>query len=227
MNSIRFSIIIPVLHETKTINVSIGDFEKSNYDNNYEIIVVDGDPNGSTVNVLNDKHVVPVITEPGHAKQMNAGANIAKGEILLFLQPNTKLPFASLKKVNGLLQDQQIVAGAFDLKFSPSSFLSNMITFFEKMRYNTSKIFRYEQALFIRKTIFEELSGFNEKSPWGDFDLMIRLKNNDLRSAVLGDQIPIKIKNTQILKDWLILMLLCLGISPTKLVSLFDRLTKR
>jgi glycosyltransferase involved in cell wall biosynthesis len=88
-NQYRFSIIVPVLNEADQINSLIEYIRSQGFERFYELLVVDGDPQGSTVNALQDKKVTAITTEKGRGRQMNAGAATARGEILLFLHADT------------------------------------------------------------------------------------------------------------------------------------------
>ena len=73
-NQYRFSIIIPVLNEAEQINSLIEHIRSQGFERCYEIIVVDDDPQGSTVKAIQDRDVIAITTEKGRGRQMNAGA---------------------------------------------------------------------------------------------------------------------------------------------------------
>jgi len=84
-----FSIIIPVLNEGDRINALTEHLHNQGFEASYEVIVADGDPQGGTVKAIQSKDVVTIITEKGRATQMNAGAAVARGDILIFLHADT------------------------------------------------------------------------------------------------------------------------------------------
>ena len=120
-NDYRFSIIIPVLNEQTQINSVLAHLEKLNCRNLAEIIVVDGDPDGQTIKTINDDSVIKLISKKGRAVQMNAGAEIARGQILIFLHADTRLPESALEKIDDCLQNQKYVGGAFSLHIDSDS----------------------------------------------------------------------------------------------------------
>jgi glycosyltransferase involved in cell wall biosynthesis len=83
-NLYSFSFIIPVVNEGNGINPLIEHLQKLAGDNKIELIVVDGDPLGSTVKEIKDGSVVQLISEKGRSTQMNRGAGLATGEVLIF-----------------------------------------------------------------------------------------------------------------------------------------------
>ncbi len=93
MTDFNISIIIPVLNEAKNIQDTLVFLQNCVVSSDIEIIVVDGGSTDQTVSIAKELGVI-VIDSPamGRANQMNAGAAIAKGDILLFLHADTKLP---------------------------------------------------------------------------------------------------------------------------------------
>ncbi len=85
VNSIKFSIIIPVFHESERINEAIEYLNHLHSGQDIEIIVVDGTKEKDTLKVIQNNHTIKISTEKGRAKQMNAGASVARGDILIFL----------------------------------------------------------------------------------------------------------------------------------------------
>ena len=83
------SIIIPVLDEGECINACIEHVTRQQTNLSIEIIVVDGDPSGSTLNVITQPQVIKLQSPKGRAKQMNIGAAQARGSALLFLHADT------------------------------------------------------------------------------------------------------------------------------------------
>jgi len=113
----KISIIVPVLNEGADINKTIehlnGLVEATGV--SAEIIVVDGDPDGKTIAVIRDKSVVTTVGQTGRAAQMNKGAQIARGEIFLFLHADTRLPNEGLNLITVACGERGYKTGAFDL----------------------------------------------------------------------------------------------------------------
>jgi glycosyltransferase involved in cell wall biosynthesis len=87
-----FSIIIPVLHESKIINTLLDSLKQFQKKESFEIIVVDGSPTQDTLCIISDKDVMKYSCPQGRGRQMNEGAAHATGEILVFLHADTFLP---------------------------------------------------------------------------------------------------------------------------------------
>ena len=123
----RFSIVIPVLNEQNRINSLIEHVHSRGYESACEIIVADGDPQGGTIKVIRDENVISITSKKGRASQMNAGAELAHGEVLIFLHADTKLPPNALEKISQVLEDAKYVGGAFDLGIDSDSLLLKYI----------------------------------------------------------------------------------------------------
>ena len=108
------SIIIPVYNELN-INETVNSIRKQSYQD-YEIIVVDGQVNGNTINLIEDKFCLKLLSKPGRAVQMNFGAREAKGDILLFLHADSTLPDNGLKLIDQIIKSG-VKAGAFNIWF--------------------------------------------------------------------------------------------------------------
>lgn len=91
---------------------------------------------------------------------MNAGAKHATGEWLLFLHADTILPDCALAKLNSMEADQSIQAGGFRHQFSGHDWRLKLISFLDNFRCTRSRIIYGDQAMFVRRALFEQLGGF-------------------------------------------------------------------
>ena len=89
----KLSVIMPVYHEGEIINNAISHLVSIMPKSSAEIIVVDGDTQKSTINKICYDGIKKIVGPTGRGPQMNAGAALAEGDILLFLHADTVLPF--------------------------------------------------------------------------------------------------------------------------------------
>ncbi|MHC4624107.1 MAG: glycosyltransferase, partial [Planctomycetota bacterium] len=153
----KFSIIIPVLNEQEHINSVLEHLRTRTGSQTCEIIVVDGDPAAGTINTIRNGRVVKITADKGRAVQMNAGADAARGEILIFLHADTRLPPNALKKIDEVLNNHQYVAGAFDLAIDSDKLLLKYIAARARFRSRLNRIPYGDQAIFIGKNYFDKI----------------------------------------------------------------------
>ncbi|MBH0178233.1 MAG: glycosyltransferase [Nitrospira sp.] len=91
---------------------------------------------------------------------MNAGAKAACGEWLLFLHADTVLPEGAIERLNNMEADHAIQAGGFMHQFSGDDWRLKAISFLDNFRCTRSRIIYGDQALFVRRSLFEQLGGF-------------------------------------------------------------------
>ncbi len=170
--SAKISIIIPVLNEAENIGVVISSIQNAE---NIEIIIVDGGSQDNTVEIAQSLGVKVIVTQRGRSLQMNAGAKIATGEILLFLHGDTQLPLGFEQDVRNIWVNDNIIAGAFQLKIDAPEFSLRII---EKTVFWRSKYLQMpygDQAIFVKASTFWEVGGFPEQAIMEDFELIRRL----------------------------------------------------
>ncbi len=168
----KISVVIPVLNEARNIKTAIASIKLST---NVEIIVVDGGSNDNTINIGKSLGVKVLTSMPGRAYQMNAGAAIAEGEILLFLHADTRLPLGFDTLVRETL-GTGAVAGGFRLKIAGKGWGLRLVEWGVGVR---SRFFQFpygDQAIFLTKQVFEEVGGFPELPIMEDFELIRRLR---------------------------------------------------
>ena len=136
----KFSIVIPVLNEADRINSLIRHLRMQSSENFYEIIVVDGDPQGRTVKVIHDRKVISITADQGRAWQMNAGAAIASGEVLIFLHADTLLPPGALNKISIILENKKYIGGAFNLGIDSDRLILKYVAARASMRSRINRI---------------------------------------------------------------------------------------
>jgi len=155
------SVIIPAYNEERALPATLHHLLR--LPGEFEVLLVDGGSDDRTVDVASNLAGVTVLRAPkGRAVQMNAGAAVARGEWLLFLHADTLLPAEALVRLNGLEEDPAVEAGGFLHRFSGSDWRLRMISWLDNFRCVRSRIIYGDQAMFVRKGLFERLGGFPE-----------------------------------------------------------------
>ena len=110
------------------------------------------------------------------AAQMNLGAANSAGDILLFLHADTVLPENALEAIEAVLKPPSIIGGAFARRYEPSTPFLNATCFLAELRSRMFGWFLGDQAMFVRRTVFERLGGFRDYEAFEDLDFARRMQ---------------------------------------------------
>ena len=149
------SVIIPTLNEASCLPGTLDSVEGQA--GLQEIIIVDGGSDDATPAIAT-KRARLVTSERGRASQMNAGAQTATGDILLFLHADTLLPDKGLLQIQEAVRNLQCEGGAFRLQFDHHSWLLDFYSYCT--RFNFPSICFGDRGLFVKRKIFFETGGF-------------------------------------------------------------------
>jgi rSAM/selenodomain-associated transferase 2 len=165
------SIIIPALNEAPVIEKCLQSIFSQGVE--CQVIVVDGGSRDGTPDLVQPP--ARVTSAPrGRASQMNAGACLATGEVLLFLHADTLLPPGGLRCLVEGLADGVAPGGAFRLAFEPSSPMLDFFAWCTRFRF---RLFHYGDAgIFIRREVFQALGGYADLAIMEDLDLWLKLR---------------------------------------------------
>ncbi|MBL1432223.1 MAG: glycosyl transferase [Gammaproteobacteria bacterium] len=165
------SIVIPVLNEQKALPATLSAIHKQTGSLKWlrEIIIVDGGSNDATLSVAEEyKKNLPninVMHAPrGRASQMNAGAQAASGQWLLFLHADTLLPCDAVEKLYQITQKPHTFAACFKHKFSGRHLGLHFISWLHNLRFRITKVMYGDQAIFVSRSIFFNVGGFPEQN---------------------------------------------------------------
>jgi rSAM/selenodomain-associated transferase 2 len=171
----RLSIIMPVLDEGEGIGSAL-DALAALRALGVEVIVVDGGSRDATIQRarLRADHVVKA--RRGRALQMNAGAETAAGNVLLFLHADTRLPDAADHLVLDGLARSGRAWGRFDVTIGRSSPMLALVASFMNIRSRLTGIATGDQAIFVQRDVFRAVGGFPAIALMEDVALSKRLK---------------------------------------------------
>jgi len=219
------SLVIPVLNEAENISQILQHVREVDADGPAEIIVVDGDPEGSSINAIRDEGVRTVAAVKGRARQMNSGAGLATGDILLFLHADTHLPPNAFGLIRAAMNDTGFVGGAFDLGFATPRRIFKITESYVFLRTRLTKIPFGDQAIFIRRDFFDEIGGYRDLPLMEDVDLMQRIRKRGGRICIIPEKVrtsPRRYEQEGIMfttiRNAMLQLLYALGVPPERLV---------
>ena len=168
------SIVMPVLDEAAGITSTLQALAPLRA-RGHELIVVDGGSRDGTPELATALADQVVMSKPGRACQMNAGAAHARGDVLLFLHADTQLPAdadALIAKAIG----RGAVWGRFDVRITGRSALLPLVAALMNLRSRLSGIATGDQAIFVQRSAFVSLGGYPAQPLMEDIALSQRLR---------------------------------------------------
>lgn len=170
----KISIILPVLDEAEGIADVLGALRPWRA-LGHEVIVADGGSRDATCDIARPLCDILVQAPRGRACQMNAGARQARGEILLFLHADTQLPGDAPAAILSALSRDDCAWGRFDVRIVGRSRLLPVIARMMNWRSRLSGIATGDQAMFMRRWVFEQIGGFQDQPIMEDLAMSGRL----------------------------------------------------
>lgn len=184
----RLSIIVPVLNEAQALPIFLERLQPFR-GRGCELILVDGGSTDATRHLAREAGVQVVEATRGRAWQMNAGAALARGWALLFLHADTCLPDRADAEILAALATGDHVWGRFDVKIEGRSRMLPLVAQMMNWRSRWSGIATGDQAMFVIRSLFEQVGGFPLQPLMEDIELSRRLRRLSqpacLRSRVL------------------------------------------
>ncbi len=169
----KISIIVPVYNEAPAINKLIDNLEQ--FKDYCEIIFVDGGSDDGTDRIIEKKYKLFYSPKKGRSYQMNYGASLSKGNILLFLHADSLLPDDAPGQILKIIRRGYKV-GCFKIKFDSKNILMKICGFMSNLRVRLRNIAFGDQGIFIIKSYFYKLGGFAEIPLMEDYQLSMDIK---------------------------------------------------
>lgn len=218
------AVILPVRNEAVILETSLSDLFTRH--DPLEVIVVDGGSGDATRAIagsFSSRYPVRVLdASPGRASQMNAGAAAAHADILLFLHADTRLPPRALERIREAIGAGR-AWGRFDVCLDGARSAYRIIERFMNWRSALTGIATGDQAIFVRRDVFESLGGYAPIALMEDIEFSRRLKRRS-RPARILDPATASARRWErygvvrtVLRMWWLRFLYWLGVSPAHL----------
>jgi rSAM/selenodomain-associated transferase 2 len=156
---VRLSIVVPALDEAPDIEAHLSALGPLRA-NGAEVIVVDGGSTDRTYELAQPLADRVIVSPRGRAAQMNAGATLAAGDVLLFLHADTRLPPDADRLVAAALERTRRAWGRFDVAIQGRHPLLPVVARLMNLRSRATGIATGDQAMFVTREAFRRVGGF-------------------------------------------------------------------
>lgn len=223
------SIVIPTFNEADTIEGTLRPLQKYRRCADIEIILSDGDSHDLTREVVQPLVDVCINETKGRARQMNAGASMARGELLLFLHADTVLPDGFCAALTDQLCEHsgRLLWGFYPVRLSGKHRLLRVVERLMNCRSRLTSIATGDQGIYVSKDLWAQLEGFSDIPLMEDIDLSRRLRRL-ARPVVQGEPLSTSSRRWEsrgiiktIVLMWRLRWLYFRGVNPSELVKLY------
>jgi rSAM/selenodomain-associated transferase 2 len=171
----RLSIIVPILNEAAGLPSILGallSYQKPGC----EVLLVDGGSKDDSVAIARSAGFKVLISERGRALQMNAGAQASQADVLLFLHADTVLPESADLLILDALEGDIRQWGRFNVRITGRSPMLAVVAWLMNLRSAWTGIATGDQAIFVRRQVFQMMGGFPQQSLMEDIEFSKRIK---------------------------------------------------
>ena len=189
--------------------------------------MVDGGSADSSVAIARPLCDLLIVAPRGRAHQMNAGARAAHGDALAFVHADTIVPATFAADIASALSDPAVVGGRFDVQLDASSLPYRIIGAMISLRSRISRTGTGDQAIFVRRGVFDRLGGFPDLELCEDLEFSRRLKRAG-RVACLRSRVTTSARRwtrdgvaRTVVRMWLIRAMYLMGVPPARLKRIY------
>lgn len=235
------SVIIPTLNEAKLLPSTVSRTRNAAVDL-VEIIISDSGSRDDTLDLA--MHALPadrvIAGARSRADALNRGARQARGNVLLFLHADSRLPVGFDRLIDRALSNPSIVGGAFDFEFATppqcgalDRCLLDWVVLCNRIRFRWTGNFYGDQSIFVRRDIFDRIGGFPLLELMEDIELSRRLalagRTAILRPPILTSPRRFMTRGVvrQFAEDLALLACHSLGAEPRILWRRYNRLNRQ
>jgi rSAM/selenodomain-associated transferase 2 len=165
---VRIAVVIPALQEAGRIEAAI----RSAIAPGVEVVVADGGSRDGTPARAEAAGARVVFSEPGRARQLEAGARAAQANVLLFLHADTRLPDGYADQIRDTLQDPDVAGGAFAFRFDERSPALRLVEWGVRVRTALAALPYGDQGIFVRRKVLDAIGGVPQVPIMEDLDLV-------------------------------------------------------
>jgi rSAM/selenodomain-associated transferase 2/rSAM/selenodomain-associated transferase 1 len=229
---VRISIIVPALNEAAQITATLVTLQPLRRAG-HEVIVVDGGSRDATL-TLAQPFADKVLTGPrGRASQMNAGAAVASGDVLLFLHADSQLPIDGAAAIVDELPRSRRRWGRFDIAIAGRPRSLRLVARSMNIRSRLTGVATGDQGMFVERGLFAAVRGFPEQPLMEDIALSRLLKRVAGRPLCLRQQVITSGRRWEANGVWRTIAMMWRlrydywrGVDPARLAHMYARLRR-
>lgn len=170
--SLSVTIVVPVRNEAANIVDAVRRLTRDFPD--ADVVVVDSGSEDGTAE-LAASYCRVLRSRPGRAVQMNAGAAATRSDVIWFVHADVEVDPGALEEMRNALRDARVVGGGLSLRFDRRSRGLDYLAWSSTRRARHLHQIFGDQAMFVRRRIFDELGGFPDLAIMEDLELSRRL----------------------------------------------------
>jgi len=193
-----------------------------------EIVVVDGGSIDASVEQAQPLCDAMIVASRGRARQMNTGARASHGDAIAFVHADTIVPPTFAADIASALSDSAAVGGRFDVELDDRAIPYRIIGAMISLRSRLSRTGTGDQAIFVRRAVFDRLGGFPELELCEDLEFSRRMKRAG-RVACLRARVTTSARRWNrdgvvrtVVRMWLIRAMYLLGVPPARLKRMYS-----
>jgi rSAM/selenodomain-associated transferase 2 len=223
----KLSVIVPMLNEEGTIRRTLEAIAAAAP--GAQVIVVDGGSSDTSRDEARSRCARLLVAQRSLARQMNAGAVTADGDVLAFVHADTTVPPSFGNDIAAALENPAIAGGRFDIRLDDGSAMLRLVGWMISTRSRLSRTGTGDQAIFLRREVFERIGGYRDIPLCEDLDLARRLKRAG-RIACLRSCVTTSARRWRehgvvatTARMWFVRAAFLLGVPPARLAHLYKR----
>lgn len=177
VDSMKIAIVVPVFNEALALPRLVAHLNalRAMGQQDFELVFSDGGSTDGTAALIEEAGFRVISSPKGRAWQMNAGAAQTSGDVLLFLHADTQLPMHALQDIqSNLVAD--VCWGRFDVRIAGKPWMLSVVSRMMNWRSRLTGIATGDQAMFMTRKAFHEISGFPEQALMEDIEASKRLR---------------------------------------------------
>lgn len=166
------SVVVPTLEEAGEVTALLDHLAEFD-----EVVIADGGSADDTcaLAACHPRGPLLVHTDRGRARQLNAGAAAARGEVLVFLHADTRLPSGAAGLIERALRNPSVLGGNFALRFDGGDRFSALLSRWYALQRRLG-VYYGDSVLWCRREVFDMLGGFRELPIMEDYDFVRKLE---------------------------------------------------